>query len=106
MCRLLDTASIVPSSPILVTLMSCALQDILSNKHPGGPITWPQHLPDFNHLDFYPWKKLKILVFAAPADSEEAIHYCIWMPVRLFATTLAPLNEAILRHDTVCTESH
>jgi transposase len=38
---------------------------------------WPPRSPDFNPLDFNLWEHLKTLVYAAPVDSEEALHHRI-----------------------------
>jgi hypothetical protein len=77
---------------------SCAVWDVLNNTYHdrwigrGGPIAWPPSSPDLNPLDFHPWGHLKILVYAAPVDNEEALTIALWVPVRISATTLASLN--------------
>jgi hypothetical protein len=43
----------------------------------GVPTAWPPHSPDLNPLDFYLWVYLKTFVYAAPVDSEEALHHYI-----------------------------
>jgi hypothetical protein len=42
-----------------------------------GPTAWPPRSPDFSPLDFYLWGHLKILVYAAHFDNEEALHHRI-----------------------------
>jgi hypothetical protein len=59
---------------------SRVLWDVLSNTYldrrigTGGPIAWPPRSPYLNPLDFCLWGHLKILVYAAPVDNEEALH--------------------------------
>jgi hypothetical protein len=72
-----------------------AVPDVLSNTYHnrwigrGGPTAWPPRSPDLNPLDFYLWGHLNFLVYAAPVDNEERLHYDI---VRLPATASASLN--------------
>jgi hypothetical protein len=40
----------------------------------GKPIACPPRSPDLNPLQCYLWRHLKILVYAAPVDNEEALH--------------------------------
>jgi hypothetical protein len=62
---------------------SRAVRDVLSNTYHdrwigrGGPTAWPPHSPDLNPLDFYLWRHLKSLVYAAPVDNEETLHHHI-----------------------------
>jgi hypothetical protein len=44
-----------------------------------------------NPLDFYLWKHLKALMYAALVDNED-FTTALWMPVRISATTAASLN--------------
>jgi hypothetical protein len=63
-----------------VAHFNCAVQDVLNNTYHvwwigrWGPTAWPSPLLDLNPLDFYLWEHLKTLVYAAPADNEEAFH--------------------------------
>jgi hypothetical protein len=41
----------------------------------GGPTILLPFLPDLNPLDFYLWEHLQIIVYAAPADNEEALRH-------------------------------
>jgi hypothetical protein len=60
-----------------------AVRDVLSNTchhrwiSRGGTPAWPPRSPHLNPLDFYLWGHLKPLVYAAPADTEEAFHHRI-----------------------------
>jgi hypothetical protein len=62
---------------------SCAVRDIFNHTDhdqwigTGGPTAWPPLSPDFNPLDFYPWRHLTTLAYAAPVDNGEALHYRI-----------------------------
>jgi hypothetical protein len=58
---------------------SPARRDVLSNTYDArkigraGPTAWPPLSPDLNLLDFYQWEHLNPIVYAAPADKEEAL---------------------------------
>jgi hypothetical protein len=62
---------------------SSTVRDVLNNIcHDrwigrGEPIAWPPRFPALNPLDFYLWVHLKTLVYAAPVDSEKALHHPI-----------------------------
>jgi hypothetical protein len=59
---------------------SRAVRNVLSNTYfarwigRGEPNAWSPRSPDLNPLDFYLWEHLKLLVYAAPVDSEGALH--------------------------------
>jgi hypothetical protein len=77
---------------------SRAVRDLLSNTYhdrwtgKGGPTAWLPRPPELNPLDSYLWGHIEALVHAAPVVNDEALHHCMWMPVRLSATTPASLN--------------
>jgi hypothetical protein len=62
---------------------SRAARDVLSNTCHGRWLgreehtAWPPRLPNLNPLNFYLWKELKPLVYAAPVDNEETLHHSI-----------------------------
>jgi hypothetical protein len=56
----------------------------------GGPTAWILHSPYLNYLDFYLWKHLISLVYAAPVDNEEALNRRI---VEACQTTPTSRNE-------------
>jgi hypothetical protein len=43
----------------------------------GGPTAWPPRSSDLNALGFYLSGHLRTLVYAAPVDTEEALHHRI-----------------------------
>jgi hypothetical protein len=62
---------------------SRAVRDVLNNAYHvrwigrGEPTAWPPRSPHLNPLHFYPWGRLKTLVYeyAAPLDNEEALQH-------------------------------
>jgi hypothetical protein len=58
---------------------------------------------------FYLWKYLKTLVYAAPVDSEHALHHRsvdIYHTIRNYPVILERMRRSMMRHVEVCIESY
>jgi hypothetical protein len=56
---------------MVVWHISSILRDVVNNiYHDWEPTALPPWSPDLNPLDFYLWRHLKTLVYAAPVDNE------------------------------------
>jgi hypothetical protein len=94
---------------------SRAVRDVLSNTYhdrwigTGGPTAWPPRSTDLNTLDFYLWRHLATLVYAAPVDNEEALHNRIedaCQTIRNYPGVSERMRRAVMRHVEACIESH
>jgi hypothetical protein len=67
----------------------------------GGPTALPPRLLELNHLDFYLWGHLRILVYAAPVDNEEACQ-----TIRIYLSILERMRRPVMRRVEACMEYH
>jgi hypothetical protein len=75
----------------------------------GGPTAWPPRSPDLNPLDFYLWRHLKPLVYAAPVDNEEALHHRVvdaCQTIRNYPSNFERMRRPMMRRVEACIESH
>jgi hypothetical protein len=80
------------------------VRDVLSNTcHDRGigtgvPTAWPLRSPDFNPLDFYLWRHLATVVYAAPVDIEEAYRIVdARQTIRNYPRISEPMRRSTLR---------
>jgi hypothetical protein len=95
---------------------SRAVRNVFNNSYHdgwigrGGFTAWPpRSTPDLNPLDFYLWEHLKPLVYAAPLDNEEALHYrtvdaC--QTIRNCPGISEQMRRSMMRRVEACIESH
>jgi hypothetical protein len=72
-----------------------AAQHVLSNT------AWPPLSPDLNPLDSYLWGHLNTPMYAAPADSEEALRHCT-----VDACQIERMRRSMMRRVQVCIEPY
>jgi hypothetical protein len=66
-------------------------------------------LPDLNPENFYLWRHLKTLVYAAPVDNEEALHHHIvdaCQAIRSYPSIFEQMRQSMMRRVEACIESH
>jgi hypothetical protein len=71
-------------------------------------MTYTLHV-SLNPLDFYLWEQLKILVYAAPVDNEEALHHRIvdgCQTIRNCPGIFERMRPSMMRCVVACSESH
>jgi hypothetical protein len=91
------------------------VRDVLNNTYNDrwtdseGPTARPTRSPDLNPLDFYMWKHLKFLVYAAPIDNKEALHNRIveaCQTIRNFPGIFERMRWSMMKRVEACIESH
>jgi hypothetical protein len=93
---------------------SRAARDVLNKTYRdrwtgrGGPTAWPPRSLDLNPLDFYLWGHLKPLVYATPADNEEALHCIVdaCQTIRNYPGIFERMRRSMIRIVEACIESH
>jgi hypothetical protein len=93
-----------------------AVRDVLSNTShdrwidTGGPTAWPpRSTPDLNPPDFYLWRHLNTLVYAAPVDNEVTLHHRIvdaCQTIRSYPGIFERMWQSLMRRVEACIESH
>jgi hypothetical protein len=75
----------------------------------GGPTAWPSASSDLNPLDLYLWGHLKVLVYAAPVDNDEALHHCIvaaCQTIHIYRGISERMRRSMMRRAEACIASH
>jgi hypothetical protein len=74
----------------------------------GGPTAWSARSPDLNPLDFYLWKHLKALMYAAPVDNEETLHRIVdaCQTIRNCPGISERTRRSVMRRVEACIETH
>jgi hypothetical protein len=89
------------------------VRDVISNTYRdrwtgrGGPTAWPPCSPVLNPLDFYLVGRLTTLVYAAPAENEEAhrtVDAC--QTIRNCSGIFEWVRRSMMRRVEACIESH
>ncbi|GFU97995.1 uncharacterized protein TNCV_232721 [Trichonephila clavipes] len=71
----------------------------------GCPVNWPARSPDLSRLDFFLWGHMKILVYARPVDSNEALVTRIAVisgEIREMTGVFANVRHSLRRRCEVC----